>query len=202
MFDVLYSKLNVLCDRLCYRVLHKKHNEIEKQLSKHSKFLAITSGSTERVPSRNQKVLLSTLEVGVVVLGCIVFFGALATAVCVICIRKKKRRWVVLNNLVWYIGTIVQLGFSLWMLIIVNKKILKSVSYFSVASWRFIHTLWKLYCIFIAPSACQPHKYIPRFSRGAPDFQTSNRIFMKLFLLRTINSLSCVQSKLLSAEFL
>lgn len=48
----------------------------------------------ERGPSRNQRVLLSTLEVGVVVLGCIVFAGALATAICVICIRRKKKRLV------------------------------------------------------------------------------------------------------------
>lgn len=39
----------------------------------------------------NQRYLLSTLEVGVVVLGCVVFVGALVTALCVACVRRNKR---------------------------------------------------------------------------------------------------------------
>lgn len=43
-------------------------------------------------PRRNgQRYLLSTLEVGVVVLGCVVFVGALVTALCVTCVRRNKR---------------------------------------------------------------------------------------------------------------
>lgn len=38
-----------------------------------------------------QRYLLSTLEVGVVVLGCVVFVGALVTALCVACVRRNKR---------------------------------------------------------------------------------------------------------------
>lgn len=68
-----------------------KQNEIEKGLE-HYKFLALTSGSSEREQSKNQRVLLSTLEIGVVILGTIVFVGALTTAICVVCIRQKKKR--------------------------------------------------------------------------------------------------------------
>lgn len=39
----------------------------------------------------SQRYLLSTLEVGVVVLGCVVFVGALVTALCVTCVRRNKR---------------------------------------------------------------------------------------------------------------
>lgn len=73
------------------RVLQRKHNEIEKRLEG-PKVLAVASGLIERNHARNQRVLLSSLEVGVVVLGCVVFVGALATAICVICVRRKKRR--------------------------------------------------------------------------------------------------------------
>jgi len=43
------------------------------------------------VPRKSQRYLLSTLEVGVVVLGCVVFVGALVTALCVTCVRRNKR---------------------------------------------------------------------------------------------------------------
>ena len=41
---------------------------------------------------RSQRYLLSSLEVGVVVLGCVVFVGALAAAICVGCVRRVKQR--------------------------------------------------------------------------------------------------------------
>lgn len=47
------------------------------------------AGSAPRRGS--QRYLLSTLEVGVVVLGCVVFVGALVTALCVTCVRRNKR---------------------------------------------------------------------------------------------------------------
>jgi hypothetical protein len=74
-----------------FRVLQLKHSEIEERLEG-PKVLAVASGVSERGHTRNQRVLLSSLEVGVVVLGCVVFVGALATAICVVCVRRRKRR--------------------------------------------------------------------------------------------------------------
>jgi ABC-type nickel/cobalt efflux system permease component RcnA len=42
--------------------------------------------------SRAEAHALSALEVGVVVLGCVVFLGALAAAVCVGCVRRCRHR--------------------------------------------------------------------------------------------------------------
>lgn len=74
-----------------FRVLNQKQNEIEQNLESY-KVLAFASGVPDRDSSRSQRVLLSTLEVGVVILGCVVFVGALATAVCVICVRRRRNR--------------------------------------------------------------------------------------------------------------
>ncbi|XP_017781597.1 PREDICTED: cadherin-89D, partial [Nicrophorus vespilloides] len=85
-------KLNTVVDmNELQTVILLKQNEIENQLKGH-KVLALASGAVERVRFRSQRVVLSTLEVGVVILGCVVFIGALATAICVICIRRKKKR--------------------------------------------------------------------------------------------------------------
>lgn len=65
--------------------------DIENQLDGH-RVLAIASSSRDLIHSRNQKALLSTLEIGVVILGCAVFIGAFVTAICVICVRRKKQR--------------------------------------------------------------------------------------------------------------
>ncbi|KAK9881182.1 hypothetical protein WA026_014530 [Henosepilachna vigintioctopunctata] len=73
------------------QALRNKHDELEKSLDG-TKVLAIASGPLERSHSRNQRVLLSSLEVSVVILGCIVFIGALATAICVVCVRKNKKK--------------------------------------------------------------------------------------------------------------
>ncbi|XP_044262289.1 cadherin-89D isoform X1 [Tribolium madens] len=84
--------LNVVVDmEQLQKVLQLKTNEIEHQLQG-PKVLAVASGVSERGHSRNQRVILSSLEVGVVVLGCVVFIGALATAICVMCARRRKRR--------------------------------------------------------------------------------------------------------------
>lgn len=53
--------------------------------------IEIASGLNEVAHSRSRRFLLSTLEVGVVVLGCIVFVGALATAICISCVKRNKR---------------------------------------------------------------------------------------------------------------
>ncbi|CAH0559443.1 unnamed protein product [Brassicogethes aeneus] len=73
------------------KVLQTKHNEIERKLEG-PRVLAVASGLIERTAGKSQRGLLSTLEAGVIVLGCVVFVGALATAVCVLCVRRRKRR--------------------------------------------------------------------------------------------------------------
>lgn len=73
-----------------YRVLHNNKLDIERQLEPH-RIVNIVSGINEVAQSRSQRFLLSTLEVGVVVLGCVVFVGALATALCVTCVKRNKR---------------------------------------------------------------------------------------------------------------
>ncbi|XP_063981837.1 cadherin-89D isoform X2 [Diachasmimorpha longicaudata] len=70
-----------------HSVFRKKKAEIREELERY-RVLDI-SRNTSRQGSR---YLLSTLEVGVVVLGCVVFVGALVTALCVACVRRNKRR--------------------------------------------------------------------------------------------------------------
>ncbi|KRT84259.1 Cadherin, partial [Oryctes borbonicus] len=84
--------LNVLVDMdVLQRVLQTKQPEIERNLDKY-KVLGLASGNPERSLARKEKVLLSTLEIGVIVLGCFVFLGALATAICVLCYRNRRKR--------------------------------------------------------------------------------------------------------------
>ncbi|KAJ8919173.1 hypothetical protein NQ315_012159 [Exocentrus adspersus] len=77
-------------DRL-QRILQSKQNEIEKNLEG-PKVLGVVSGKFEKNQHKTRRILLSSLEVGIVILGCVVFVGALTTAICVICIRRRKRR--------------------------------------------------------------------------------------------------------------
>ncbi|XP_011302069.1 cadherin-89D [Fopius arisanus] len=69
-----------------HSVFRKKKSEIREELERY-RVLDIAR-NTSRQGSR---YLLSTLEVGVVVLGCVVFVGALVTALCVACVRRNKR---------------------------------------------------------------------------------------------------------------
>ncbi|KAG7190894.1 hypothetical protein KM043_006955 [Ampulex compressa] len=81
--------LNVMIDmETLHNVFHSKKMEIKRELDEY-RVLDIAGSSPRRA---NQRYLLSTLEVGVVVLGCIVFVGALVTALCVTCVRRNKRR--------------------------------------------------------------------------------------------------------------
>lgn len=41
---------------------------------------------------RAQKSVLSVLEIAVIVLGCVVFIGAMASAICVGCMQRGKKR--------------------------------------------------------------------------------------------------------------
>lgn len=88
---------NCTLSKNIYRVLQTKQPEIERNLNKYS-VLGLASGNPERSLAMKEKVLLSTLEIGVIILGCIVFFGALATAICVLCYRHKKKRYEILSR--------------------------------------------------------------------------------------------------------
>jgi hypothetical protein len=74
-----------------YSVLNKKQTDIKRYLENY-RVLEIASGAPVVTKPRNQRYLLSSLEVGVVVLGCVVFVGALAAAICVGCVRRGKQR--------------------------------------------------------------------------------------------------------------
>lgn len=74
-----------------YSVLNKKQSDIKQHLE-HYRVLEIANGAPVVNKPRNQRYLLSSLEVGVVVLGCVVFVGALAAAICVGCVRRGKQR--------------------------------------------------------------------------------------------------------------
>ncbi|XP_012259272.2 cadherin-89D isoform X2 [Athalia rosae] len=81
--------LNVMIDMdTLHSVFHNKKSEIKRELEKYH-VLDIAGNPPRR---NSQRYLLSTLEVGVVVLGCVVFVGALVTALCVACVRRNKRR--------------------------------------------------------------------------------------------------------------
>ncbi|XP_014359554.2 cadherin-89D isoform X1 [Papilio machaon] len=54
-------------------------------------FKLLSVGDTSTVQARSGK-LLSTMEIGVVALGCLVFIGACTTAVCILCVRTNKRK--------------------------------------------------------------------------------------------------------------
>lgn len=68
-------------------MFNTKKTEIKRELDEYG-VLDIAGSSPRR---GNHRYLLSTLEVGAVVLGCVVFVGALVTALCVTCVRRNKR---------------------------------------------------------------------------------------------------------------
>ncbi|XP_033362099.1 cadherin-89D isoform X2 [Bombus vosnesenskii] len=81
--------LNVMIDMdTLHDVFNTKKTEIKRELDEYG-VLDIAGSSPRR---GNHRYLLSTLEVGAVVLGCVVFVGALVTALCVTCVRRNKRR--------------------------------------------------------------------------------------------------------------
>ncbi|XP_072758851.1 cadherin-89D isoform X2 [Anoplolepis gracilipes] len=81
--------LNVMVDMdTLNSVFNTKKVDIKRELDEY-RVLEIAGSAPRR---GSQRYLLSTLEVGVVVLGCVVFVGALVTALCVTCVRRNKRR--------------------------------------------------------------------------------------------------------------
>nr|CAD7263745.1 unnamed protein product [Timema shepardi] len=84
--------MNIIIDMdTLQSVLHSKKSEISRKLAS-LHMLEITSGLPTLTKPSTQRHLLSSLEVGVVVLGCVVFVGALAAAICVGCVRRSKNR--------------------------------------------------------------------------------------------------------------
>ncbi|XP_066581389.1 cadherin-89D [Prorops nasuta] len=80
---------NVMVDmETLQSVFNKKKMAIKRELDEY-RVLEIAGSAPRR---GNQRYLLSTLEVGVVVLGCVVFVGALVTALCVTCVRRNRRK--------------------------------------------------------------------------------------------------------------
>lgn len=70
-----------------FSVFNTKKVDIKRELEEF-RVLEIAGSAPRR---GSQRYLLSTLEVAVVVLGCVVFVGALVTALCVTCVRRNKR---------------------------------------------------------------------------------------------------------------
>lgn len=68
-------------------VFNTKKTEIKRELDEYG--VLDIAGSSPR--QGNQRYLLSTLEVAVVMLGCVIFVGALVTALCITCVRRSKR---------------------------------------------------------------------------------------------------------------
>ncbi|XP_068626137.1 cadherin-89D [Battus philenor] len=54
-------------------------------------FKLLSVGDTAAVQARSGK-LLSTMEISVVALGCLVFVGACTTAICILCVRNNRRK--------------------------------------------------------------------------------------------------------------
>lgn len=73
---------------LCFvRSLIKRETDLRHNLSG---FRVLEVGDKTMVQARSGK-LLSTMEISVVALGCIVFVGACTTAICILCVRKSRR---------------------------------------------------------------------------------------------------------------
>lgn len=53
-------------------------------------FKVLGVGDTSMVQARSGQIL-STMEISVVALGCLVFIGACTTAICILCVRKTRR---------------------------------------------------------------------------------------------------------------
>ncbi|XP_022919668.1 cadherin-89D isoform X2 [Onthophagus taurus] len=84
--------LNVIVDTdVLQKVLQQKQEEIESNLNQY-KLLGLSSGSPEHSLNKSQKILLTSMEIGIIILACLVFVGALGTAIGILCLRRRKRR--------------------------------------------------------------------------------------------------------------
>lgn len=73
-----------------FSVLHEKQVDIKRQLKPY-KVLDIGMGVQTNSQIKNQRFILSTLEVIVIILGCVIFVVALIAALCISCTRHKRR---------------------------------------------------------------------------------------------------------------
>lgn len=86
--------MNMLVDMdMLHSVLEGRSREIKKRLEQFN--VKAFHYVDEPMPARPraQRSLLSALEVAVVVLGCVVFVGAMSSAICVGCIKRSKKRY-------------------------------------------------------------------------------------------------------------
>ncbi|CAG9787087.1 unnamed protein product [Diatraea saccharalis] len=74
--------------------------EVEREIGNITRYLTTMTGydirvlevgDTAMVQARSSK-LLNTMEISVVALGCIVFVGACTTAICVLCVKRSRRK--------------------------------------------------------------------------------------------------------------
>lgn len=84
---MVYSRFTTL---LTCRILQKKQIDIERQLESYQ-ILEIGTGVQMVTPSSSQIPFLSTLELVVITIGCLIFVVALFTAICITCSRKHRR---------------------------------------------------------------------------------------------------------------
>ncbi|XP_075975934.1 cadherin 89D isoform X3 [Anticarsia gemmatalis] len=80
---------NAIIDmEVLHKSLMKRETDLRHDLAG---FKVLEVGDTTMVQARSGK-LLSTMEISVVALGCIVFVGACTTAICILCVRRSRRR--------------------------------------------------------------------------------------------------------------
>ncbi|KAJ2939033.1 hypothetical protein O0L34_g19014 [Tuta absoluta] len=80
---------NAIIDmEILQRSLLKREVDLRHDLSG---FKVLEVGDTAMTQARSGR-LLSTMEISVVALGCIVFVGACTTAICILCVRRSRRK--------------------------------------------------------------------------------------------------------------
>lgn len=84
---IVQIQLKIISKYVYCRSLLKRELELRQELAEH-KILEI--GDTSMAQARSARIL-STMEISVVALGCIVFIGACTTAICILCVRKSRR---------------------------------------------------------------------------------------------------------------
>ncbi|KAK6627853.1 hypothetical protein RUM44_010332 [Polyplax serrata] len=85
--------MNVLVDmNTLHQMLLKRSPEIKRSLDSFRILDFAYADDPLPTSPRAQKSVLSVLEIAVIVLGCVVFIGAMASAICVGCMQRGKKR--------------------------------------------------------------------------------------------------------------
>lgn len=87
IFFIYSEKKNIVLTTNTFRALLLKESDIKHELPSYQ---ILEVGGSSVLPVKG-RYALSALELGVVSLGCIVFLGALTTAICIVCVRRTKR---------------------------------------------------------------------------------------------------------------